>query len=84
MLTKKLTLVRQITAADLPSGAALCIAEPEGLPGRPDRPELVPPLQVERRSMATSEGRAALLHALCHIEFNAVKNESNVDNAMCN
>ena len=47
---------------------------PEGIviPGRPARPELVPPLQVRRRSMATTEGRAALLHALCHIEFNAI------------
>jgi uncharacterized ferritin-like protein (DUF455 family) len=43
-----------------------------GIPGRPERPELVPPLAVKRRSMASSEGRAALLHALAHIEFNAI------------
>lgn len=42
------------------------------IPGRPDKPELVPPLQVKRRSMNTLEGRAALLHALSHIEFNAI------------
>jgi len=42
------------------------------IPGRPDRPVLVPPLEVKRRSMNTLEGRAALLHALCHIEFNAI------------
>lgn len=45
---------------------------PAGLPGRPARPELVAPAQVKHRSMATQEGRAALLHALAHIEFNAV------------
>ncbi|MDX3985687.1 MAG: ferritin-like domain-containing protein [Achromobacter sp.] len=45
---------------------------PHGLPGRPEHPELVPPAQVRHRSMATVEGRAALLHALAHIEFNAV------------
>ena len=45
---------------------------PSGIPGRPARPELVPPLQVGRRSMATPEGRAMLVHALAHIEFNAV------------
>lgn len=45
---------------------------PTGLPGRPQRPELVAPAQVKHRSMATVEGRAALLHALAHIEFNAV------------
>ena len=42
------------------------------IPGRPDQPLLVPPLQVGRRSMATVEGRAMLIHALAHIEFNAV------------
>ncbi len=42
------------------------------IPGRPLQPVLVPPLEVKRRSMATTEGRAALLHALCHIEFNAI------------
>lgn len=43
------------------------------LPGRPARPELVPPQQVERRrSLQTDAGRAAMIHALCHIEFNAI------------
>jgi uncharacterized ferritin-like protein (DUF455 family) len=42
------------------------------IPGRPARPELVPPLAVKHRSMRTVEGRAALLHALAHIEFNAI------------
>jgi len=48
------------------------LAEPEGIPGRPARPELVSPRLVGRRSMATREGRAMLVHALAHIEFNAV------------
>lgn len=42
------------------------------LPGRPSRPELVPPLAVQHRSMRSPEGRAALVHALAHIEFNAI------------
>jgi len=42
------------------------------IPGRPARPELVPPLAVERRSMRIPTGRAALIHALAHIEFNAI------------
>ncbi|MDB5936443.1 MAG: hypothetical protein JWQ01_3787 [Massilia sp.] len=41
------------------------------IPGRPARPELVPPRLVGRRSMVTVEGRAMLVHALAHIEFNA-------------
>jgi uncharacterized ferritin-like protein (DUF455 family) len=42
------------------------------LPGRPDRPALVPPMQVPHRSPYTNEGLAALLHAIAHIEFNAI------------
>ncbi|MFC0252182.1 ferritin-like domain-containing protein [Massilia consociata] len=48
------------------------LVAPEGIPGRPARPELVPPRLVGRRSMATVEGRAMLVHALAHIEFNAI------------
>jgi len=42
------------------------------IPGRPPKPLLVPPKQVEKRSMRTPQGRAALIHALAHIEFNAI------------
>jgi uncharacterized ferritin-like protein (DUF455 family) len=41
-------------------------------PGRPERPELVPPTQVVRRSLNSRRGRIALLHAIAHIELNAV------------
>lgn len=46
--------------------------EPIADPGRPARPLLVSPRAVERRQVSTLEGRAALLHALAHIEFNAI------------
>ncbi len=42
------------------------------LPGRPPLPRLVPAKSVPTRSPATIEGRAALLHAVTHIEFNAI------------
>jgi uncharacterized ferritin-like protein (DUF455 family) len=48
------------------------IATPEGLPGRPERPTLVEPRELKRRSMSTPQGRVVLLHALAHIEFNAI------------
>jgi uncharacterized ferritin-like protein (DUF455 family) len=41
-------------------------------PGRPARPRLVAPGGVPLRSPFTTEGRAALVHAICHIEFNAI------------
>lgn len=54
----------------LDSQASLVTALP--LPGRPVQPLLVSPLLVKRRSMNTVEGRAVLIHALAHIEFNAI------------
>jgi uncharacterized ferritin-like protein (DUF455 family) len=48
------------------------LTEEGPLPGRPALPRLVPVAQVPRRSPFTTEGRAALLHAVAHIEFNAI------------
>ncbi len=42
-------------------------------PARPDRPELLPPNRMPKRGKGGSErSRIALLHALAHIEFNAI------------
>ena len=41
-------------------------------PGRPEKPVLVPPKGTEKRSLHTLPGRIATLHALAHIELNAV------------
>ncbi|MCP4009074.1 MAG: ferritin-like domain-containing protein [Proteobacteria bacterium] len=41
-------------------------------PGVPDKPELVHPRQLSRRGSGTEAGRLALLHAIAHIEFNAM------------
>ena len=41
-------------------------------PGRPERPVLVPPKDTDKRSLHTPAGRIAMLHALAHIELNAV------------
>ncbi len=45
---------------------------PIGEPGRPERPELVAPRQLRSRKLTSPEGRAVLVHALAHIEFNAI------------
>lgn len=45
---------------------------PIGEPGRPQRPRLVSPTSVPRRRLGSEEGRAALIHAIAHIEFNAI------------
>jgi uncharacterized ferritin-like protein (DUF455 family) len=54
------------------SSADIVVKELRAIPGRPEKPELVPPLLVKRRAMNTIAGRAALVHALTHIEFNAI------------
>ncbi|MDR5651347.1 ferritin-like domain-containing protein [Ruixingdingia sedimenti] len=52
----------------LPLGAAL----PPDRPARPARPELLAPRDMPRRRPGTLAGRVALLHAVAHIELNAV------------
>ncbi len=47
-------------------------AEAIAVPGRPPRLRLVHPREVPRRALGTAEGRAALIHAVAHIEFNAI------------
>jgi uncharacterized ferritin-like protein (DUF455 family) len=42
------------------------------VPGRPMRPLLVQPGKVPYRGLGTADGRAALIHAVAHIEFNAI------------
>lgn len=44
----------------------------EKVAGRPPRPRLVPPRDLPRRKLGSPDGRAALLHAVAHIEFNAI------------
>ncbi|MGA4287780.1 ferritin-like domain-containing protein [Ralstonia nicotianae] len=49
------------------------VAPAAGIPGRPAAPVLVPPSEVpRRRAIDMPHGRAVLLHALAHIEFNAI------------
>ncbi len=44
----------------------------QNCPGIPDKPELIHATQTPRRSMNTAEGLAMTVHALAHIEFNAI------------
>jgi len=53
---------------DIPVGQG----EPPLRPARPDRPELLDPRDVPRRRPGSPQGRLAILHAVAHIELNAV------------
>ncbi|MFP4274505.1 MAG: ferritin-like domain-containing protein [Paracoccaceae bacterium] len=56
------------------AGAPLEIgrADPPPRPARPDRPALLDPREMPRRRPGSTQGRIALLHAVAHIELNAV------------
>jgi uncharacterized ferritin-like protein (DUF455 family) len=58
--------------ATLPIDTAAILGTERTVPGREARPELVAPGKLGKRSMHTPEGRATLIHALAHIEMNAV------------
>ena len=45
---------------------------PLPVPGRPERPELVDARDVPRRNFSSLKGRLTLVHAISHIEFNAI------------
>ena len=49
-----------------------CPVDPIAAPGRPSRPVLVDASKVPRRRLGSAAGRAALVHAIAHIEFNAI------------
>jgi len=61
----KLKDFSQAESFELPVGAL-------PVPGRPDKPELLQPRELPRRGIGSIEGQATLLHAICHIEFNAI------------
>jgi uncharacterized ferritin-like protein (DUF455 family) len=69
--TDKVAAVNALAQQNLPVDATAHLKGPAA-PGRPLRPSLVEPQQVARRSPYTPAGHAALMHAIAHIEFNAI------------
>ena len=73
---QKLALTRASAAAfragSLSMPADDLRVDPIESPGRPPRPQLVEPRQLAQRGLGSAEGRAALVHAIAHIEFNAI------------
>ncbi|TXT36680.1 MAG: hypothetical protein FD135_4146 [Comamonadaceae bacterium] len=70
--TDKAAQVHALNAADWPLDVDEILTAPPLLPGRPERPHLVHPSQLKTRAVGTLEGRAGLIHALTHIEANAI------------
>ena len=68
------TLAMQALSAtySIAEKAPVRAADAPPLPGHPERPLLVRHNEVAQRSPASLEGRAILIHAIAHIEFNAI------------
>ncbi len=62
------------TAAAWRAGSITAIGQalPPARPARPDQPEILPPNRMPRRGTGGTAGKISLLHALAHIEFNAI------------
>lgn len=65
---------RAVTALDrnAPIDTEEQIAPIDGIPGRGERPPLVPHTSIKTGSLATPRGHAALVHSIVHIEKNAI------------
>jgi uncharacterized ferritin-like protein (DUF455 family) len=71
----KIALTRAAAAAWRAAGTAMELGRerPPARPARPDRPILLPPRDMpKRRAGGSPAGRVALLHAIAHIELNAI------------
>ncbi|MCC8619464.1 ferritin-like domain-containing protein [Xanthomonas vesicatoria] len=73
---QKVALTQQYAAAfragHLVIDAAALAPDPIRMPGRPPTPILVHPRELPRRGLGTPDGRAAFIHAIAHIELNAI------------
>ncbi|MGD9616730.1 MAG: ferritin-like domain-containing protein [Alphaproteobacteria bacterium] len=69
----KIALSRAVADGWRGGGLAIGTTEPPPRPARPPRPRLLPPRDMpKRRNFGSPAGRVALLHALAHIELNAI------------
>ncbi|MDQ3230072.1 MAG: ferritin-like domain-containing protein [Pseudomonadota bacterium] len=66
------TVAAAFACGDLSIASDVTLPEPIRMPGRPARPALVPARQLPQRGFGSNEGRAAFIHSIAHIEFNAI------------
>lgn len=64
--------VGALERGELSSDGEIDGPEPIRMPGRPATPKLVHPRELPKRGLGSLQGRAAFIHAVAHIEFNAI------------
>lgn len=70
---EKVAITAQALAAWQAGGLReIGMTRPPDRPGRPARPALLPPSEMPKRKASTPHGRVRLLHAIAHIELNAI------------
>ncbi len=69
---EKLDIVQRLLEAESFPGDRQVANRQLPIPGYPERLRLVDPREVPRRSLGSVVGRACFLHAIAHIEFNAI------------
>lgn len=72
--TAKSLQAAQMWFASVEAGEPLELGNslPPERPSRPEKPELLSPRDVPKRKPGTERGRIAMIHAIAHIELNAV------------
>ena len=69
----KVSLIRRFAAAWAEGRiAGVGRAMPPNRPARPSKPDLRPPREMPKRKLGSAAGRVAFVHALAHIELNAI------------
>jgi uncharacterized ferritin-like protein (DUF455 family) len=71
-LARTLAAAAAFTEGQLAIPPMAAAPEPIRMPGRPVTPNLVPARELSRRGLGSAAGRAAFIHAIAHIEFNAI------------
>ncbi|MBC7989684.1 MAG: DUF455 family protein, partial [Luteimonas sp.] len=71
-VARTLAVTAAFCRGDLKIPEDVPLPDPIRMPGRPSKPALVHPRDLPKRGLGSNEGRAAFIHAIAHIEFNAI------------
>jgi uncharacterized ferritin-like protein (DUF455 family) len=71
-IARTFAVAESFARGELVIDAEAAAPQPIRMPGRPERPRLVHPRDLPKRGLGSAQGRAAFVHSIAHIEFNAI------------